>query len=259
MSIVLTDDTYYQDIANAIRSKNGTTTQYKPSEMAAAINAISTGGLTTKTYKEIVAPNDSYQELKLSYHNASDYTTHTVSSAVMFKINDYTVKSGDEGVAYYTTTVGSTTGKYTYAFEKTLYLSCPDNSIVNDEYLKRHRYKNIYKVYFKADGTIFKHGTSFYIGEYMYLSYSKPLIHNHVYGDYYMIFDDETFLRIKIYRISATTDSMLKFEIFVERLATNSINNIGGYMYYPTVTLTAVYEDIYTTAETSGLTFTNWW
>ena len=44
MSIVLTDDTYYQDIANAIRSKNGTTTQYKPSEMAAAINAISTGG-----------------------------------------------------------------------------------------------------------------------------------------------------------------------------------------------------------------------
>ena len=44
MSIVLTDDTYYQDIANAIRNKNGTTTQYKPSEMAAAINAISIGG-----------------------------------------------------------------------------------------------------------------------------------------------------------------------------------------------------------------------
>ena len=56
MSIVLTDDTYYQDIANAIRNKNGTTTQYKPSEMAAAINAISTGGgdtfrVTTFDYK----------------------------------------------------------------------------------------------------------------------------------------------------------------------------------------------------------------
>ena len=44
MAIVTTDDKYYTEIANAIRNKNGTTTQYKPSEMAAAINAISTGG-----------------------------------------------------------------------------------------------------------------------------------------------------------------------------------------------------------------------
>ena len=44
MAIVTTDDKYYTEIANAIRNKNGTTTQYKPSEMAAAINAISIGG-----------------------------------------------------------------------------------------------------------------------------------------------------------------------------------------------------------------------
>lgn len=44
MAIVTTDNQHYTDIAAAIRSKNGTETQYKPSEMAAAIQAISGGG-----------------------------------------------------------------------------------------------------------------------------------------------------------------------------------------------------------------------
>ena len=44
MAIVTTDNQHYTDIAAAIRSKNGTETQYKPSEMAAAISAISGGG-----------------------------------------------------------------------------------------------------------------------------------------------------------------------------------------------------------------------
>ena len=43
MSIVTIDDSYLTAIGNAIRAKNGTTTTYKPSEMAAAINAIETG------------------------------------------------------------------------------------------------------------------------------------------------------------------------------------------------------------------------
>lgn len=43
MAIVTTDNQHYTDIAAAIRSKNGTKTQYKPSEMAAAISAISGG------------------------------------------------------------------------------------------------------------------------------------------------------------------------------------------------------------------------
>ena len=38
----LVTDTYLTDIANAIRAKNGTSTQYKPSEMAGAIENIST-------------------------------------------------------------------------------------------------------------------------------------------------------------------------------------------------------------------------
>lgn len=44
MSIVTIDDSYFTDITNAIRGKNGETTIYKPSEMAAAISALSGGG-----------------------------------------------------------------------------------------------------------------------------------------------------------------------------------------------------------------------
>ena len=43
MAKVLTDEKYYTEIADAIREKNGETTQYKPSEMGAAIVAIETG------------------------------------------------------------------------------------------------------------------------------------------------------------------------------------------------------------------------
>lgn len=44
MANVLIDDTNLTNIANAIREKNGTTTTYKPGEMAGAISAIETGG-----------------------------------------------------------------------------------------------------------------------------------------------------------------------------------------------------------------------
>lgn len=44
MAKVLTDNKHYTDIAEAIRDKNGTETTYKPSEMAAAIEEITTGG-----------------------------------------------------------------------------------------------------------------------------------------------------------------------------------------------------------------------
>lgn len=46
MSIVTIDDSCFTNIANAIRGKNGETTTYKPNEMAAAISAISGGGIT---------------------------------------------------------------------------------------------------------------------------------------------------------------------------------------------------------------------
>ena len=46
MSKVLVTESYLTDIGDAIRNKNGSTSQYKPSEMAAAINGITTQGTT---------------------------------------------------------------------------------------------------------------------------------------------------------------------------------------------------------------------
>ena len=43
MSKVLVTESYLSDIGDAIRAKNGGTTKYKPSEMAAAIKSL-TGG-----------------------------------------------------------------------------------------------------------------------------------------------------------------------------------------------------------------------
>lgn len=41
MATVLTDSTNYENIANSIRTLNGETTEYYPSEMAAAISELS--------------------------------------------------------------------------------------------------------------------------------------------------------------------------------------------------------------------------
>lgn len=45
MSKVLVTESYLSDIGDAIRNKNGGTTKYKPSEMAAAIKAITAGNV----------------------------------------------------------------------------------------------------------------------------------------------------------------------------------------------------------------------
>lgn len=52
MSIVTIEDTNLTNIANAIRSKNGTSDTYKPSEMASAIELIETSGGGTEEYFE---------------------------------------------------------------------------------------------------------------------------------------------------------------------------------------------------------------
>lgn len=46
MANVLVEESSLQDIADAIRSKNGTQNTYKPNQMADAIEAISGGGIT---------------------------------------------------------------------------------------------------------------------------------------------------------------------------------------------------------------------
>lgn len=58
MSKVLVDDSSLIGIGSAIRSKNGSNTTYKPSEMAAAINALDMG--ITPSGSLSVASNGTY-------------------------------------------------------------------------------------------------------------------------------------------------------------------------------------------------------
>ncbi len=60
MAIVYTDEIHYQNIAKSIREKNGSTTKYSPSEMSAAIDAITvgTGGNELDTSDATATEND---------------------------------------------------------------------------------------------------------------------------------------------------------------------------------------------------------
>jgi len=56
MSKVLVTDTYLQNIANAIRNKNGSNVTYTPAEMASAITAIS-GGSSPILQNKTITPS----------------------------------------------------------------------------------------------------------------------------------------------------------------------------------------------------------
>lgn len=58
MALKLYNDTDIQNIADAIRSKNGLTSVYKVSEMAAAISAIQTGGSVTAEFVTVTVDAD---------------------------------------------------------------------------------------------------------------------------------------------------------------------------------------------------------
>lgn len=68
MSLVATDAQNYSDIADAIRSKNGKTTTYKPREMAAAIKAI-TGG---SEYPVLEVPAEYLEYVQYARENMYD-------------------------------------------------------------------------------------------------------------------------------------------------------------------------------------------
>lgn len=74
MAKVVTDDKHYHDIGDAIRAKNGEATQYKPSEMAAAIGAISGGGAD---FSEV--------ERKLS-NGFTDYSYYCYDKSLMTEV-----------------------------------------------------------------------------------------------------------------------------------------------------------------------------
>lgn len=95
MAIVTTDNQHYTDIAAAIRSKNGTETLYKPSEMAAAIQAISGGGEPEppddgKTRLYITVPANAMEGLPPPRNQVPLYIQQTVANGVTIDWGDGT-------------------------------------------------------------------------------------------------------------------------------------------------------------------------
>ena len=75
MANVLVEENSLTAIANSIRGKNGTTNTYKPGEMAAAINAIETGGVSEVRYQNLYY--DSYYTDASSYLQSFDVSNAT--------------------------------------------------------------------------------------------------------------------------------------------------------------------------------------
>lgn len=103
----LYNDTDIQNIADAIRTKNGSESLYKVSEMSAAISAINPEAQVTE-YDNLILDGNNYIEiptkLKTAYSYFIDFTTETQADAtgehVIFGIkNDYYVNF--VGIRYY--------------------------------------------------------------------------------------------------------------------------------------------------------------
>ena len=77
MANVIINDTNLTNIANAIRNKTGSTNTYKPSEMAGAINSITTGsgGGESETYISAGVANGVVGKMNSgSYYNQIDFS-----------------------------------------------------------------------------------------------------------------------------------------------------------------------------------------
>lgn len=93
MAIVTTNDQHYHDIADAIREKNGSDTQYTPAEMPAAIQAISGGGEPEppddgKTRLYIHVPENAMEGLPPPRADVPLYIAQTVSNGVSIDWGD---------------------------------------------------------------------------------------------------------------------------------------------------------------------------
>ena len=109
MATVTTNNQYYTDIANAIRGKNGTEIQYKPSEMAAAIQAISGGGEPEppddgKTRLYITVPANAMEGLPPPRNQVPLYIQQTVANGVTIDWGDGTPTETLPGVKTVNTT-----------------------------------------------------------------------------------------------------------------------------------------------------------
>lgn len=99
MTKVLVTERNLQDIASAIRSKNGSNDSYRPGDMAAAIRAIPTGGtLVSKT----ITQNGSYDAEDDNADGYSDVTvnvTPTLQAKIATQNGTVTPDSGYDGLS----------------------------------------------------------------------------------------------------------------------------------------------------------------
>ena len=113
MAVVAISDSILTDIAEAIRSKNGTENTYKPAQMPDAIEAISGGGITPTGTKEITANGTGIDVASYAYadvavpnsYSAGDEGKVVSNGALVSQTSD-TVTSND---TYDTTLINSLT------------------------------------------------------------------------------------------------------------------------------------------------------
>lgn len=160
MSKVLVTDTYLTNIGNAIRGKNGATTKYKPSEMPAAITALSpaptgeieiteNGSVDVTEYAtanvNVPQPSGSITITENGTVNVKNYVTAVVNVA----------GSVSDDITIYLSQYNSTTKK--------MPISVPKNktwaeicTTINDFYIKNTNkiwsYLGAAQVYHDADG-----------------------------------------------------------------------------------------------------------
>lgn len=94
MPIVTINDENLKNIGNAIRTKTGSTSKYKPSEMANAISSIK--GQEPKLQQKSVVPTTTSQTIKAdsSYDGLSSVSVGAVTSAIDSDIKSENIKKG---------------------------------------------------------------------------------------------------------------------------------------------------------------------
>lgn len=104
---VYTNNQYYADIAAAIRNKNGSNTQYKPSDMAGAINALIVSGSAPRLQAKTVNPTTSSQVIGYDsgYNGLSQVTVNAISPVKV--ANDITVSGATISIpaGYYSSNI----------------------------------------------------------------------------------------------------------------------------------------------------------